>query len=110
MKYAVVVLVALLVSFSPLFAYEPNSTSPYTFNGTYSCSSCEIFSHDQVGDGFFHDSGCGQSGYPLYFCSCSIGYTSGQLLTQPILRVVDDHTVELEYFTKNAYCNPPDFS
>ena len=62
---------ALLVLFFaalPLAAYQPSSTSPYTFNGTYSCSSCEIFSHEKVGDGFHHDSGCIQSGSPLYFC------------------------------------------
>lgn len=106
MKYGLALLLLLVTV--PLMAYEPNSTSPYTFNGTYSCTPCEIFSHDKVGDGFFHDSGCTQSGFPLYFCSCSIGYTNGQFLAQPILRVIDDTTVELEYFAKNAYCNPPD--
>ncbi|HEX7828433.1 MAG TPA: DUF6531 domain-containing protein, partial [Thermoanaerobaculia bacterium] len=99
---------ACLLTF-PLAAYEPSSSNPYTFNGTYSCSSCEIFSHTKVGDGFYHDSGCDQSGYPLYYCGCSIGYTSGQYLTPPILRVINSTTVELEYFTRNAYCNPPDF-
>jgi len=106
MRFALRVVLALVLSI-PAFAYEPNSTSPYTFNGTYSCVPCEIFSHTRLGDGFFHDSGCNQSGFPLYFCSCSIGYTNGQFLQQPILRVINDTTVELEYFAKNAYCNPP---
>ncbi|HEX7152530.1 MAG TPA: RHS repeat-associated core domain-containing protein [Thermoanaerobaculia bacterium] len=106
MKRCLVLLVVLLAA-RHLLAYEPNSTSPYTFNGTYTCSSCETFSHEKVGDGFHHDSGCEQSGSPLYWCDCSIGYTGSQMLAQPILRVIDDHTVELEYFARNIYCNPP---
>ncbi len=91
----------------PLLAFQPSSTSPYTFSGTFFCSSCETFSHEKVGDGFHHDSGCNQSGSPLYYCDCPIGYNPSQMLQQPILRVIDDHTVELEYFARNAYCNPP---
>ncbi|HKO58691.1 MAG TPA: DUF6531 domain-containing protein, partial [Thermoanaerobaculia bacterium] len=99
--------VVLVCTAVPLLAFQPNSTSPYTFTGTSSCSTCETFSHAKVGDGFLHDSGCTQSGSPLYWCDCPIGYNPGLLLEQPILRVIDDHTVELEYFARNAYCNPP---
>src|ERR1051325_4373329 len=106
MKTRVLLLVCCLFAL-PLAAFEPNSTSPYTFTGTFSCSSCETFSHEKVGDGFHHDSGCTQSGSPLYFCDCLIGYNPGLLLQQPILTVIDDHTVDLEYFARNAYCNPP---
>jgi RHS repeat-associated protein len=108
MRFRLAFILALVVAVTlPLAAYQPSSTSPYTFTGTAFCSSCETFSHEKVGDGFHHDSGCNQSGSPLYFCSCSIGYNSGLMLQQPILRVIDDHTVELEYFARNAYCNPP---
>lgn len=98
-----VLFVLLLIAALPLSAFQPSSTSPYTF-GAFCC---ETFSHTKVGDGFHHDSGCDQSGSPLYFCDCTIGYTPSLLLQQPILRVIDDHTVELEYFARNAYCNPP---
>src|SRR5438270_7928769 len=99
--------VVFLLAALPLLGYQPSASSPYTFNGTGFCSSCETFSHTKVGDGFHHDSGCDQSGSPLYFCDCTIGYSSGLMLQQPVLRVIDDHTVELEYFARNAYCNPP---
>lgn len=89
-----------------VFAYQPSATSPYTFNGTYSCSNCEVFDHYRVGDGNWHAPGCGQSGAPLYYCDCSIGFQSGEMLQPPILRV-NGNNIELEYFARNAYCNPP---
>jgi RHS repeat-associated protein len=90
----------------PMSAFEPSSTSPYTFTGTDSCSTCETFAHTRVGDGNWHAPGCGQSGAPLYFCDCSIGYSPGEMLQPPVLRV-DGSNVELEYYARNAYCNPP---
>src|SRR3954468_5302315 len=102
-RHRVVLFVVLFLAALPILAFQPSSSSPYTFSGTASCSSCEIFSHTKVGDGFHHDSGCDQSGSPLYFCDCTIGYSPSLMLQQPILRVVDDHTVELEYFARNAY-------
>lgn len=93
---------------SAVLAFEPSSTSPYTFVPPPSCSGCETLSHERVGDGFFHAPGCNQSGAPLYFCDCTIGYVSTEMLQQPILRVVQGtNNVELEYWAKNAYCNPP---
>jgi len=106
-RHRAVLLVVLFLAALPILAFQPSASSPYTFSGTAFCSSCETFSHTKVGDGFHHDSGCDQSGSPLYFCDCTIGYSPSLMLQQPILRVIDDHTVELEYFARNAYCNPP---
>lgn len=64
-----VTLLASWIAFAAL-AYQPSATSPYTFTGCAVCGTC---SNDRVGDGNFHQTGCGQSGPPLYWCDCSIG-------------------------------------
>ncbi|HEX7155337.1 MAG TPA: RHS repeat-associated core domain-containing protein [Thermoanaerobaculia bacterium] len=88
-------------------AYEPSPTSPYNFSGGWTCFDCEFAQHHRVDDGNYHDPGCGQSGSPYYFCGCSIGYNPGEMLKPPVLRVTGPTTVEVEYWAKNIYCNPP---
>ncbi len=86
-------------------AYEPSATTPYTFTG---CAVCGTYSNERVGDGNFHQEGCGQSGPPLYFCDCSIGYAATEMLKPPVLRVVEGtNNIEVEYWARNIYCNPP---
>lgn len=88
---------------SAAFAYRPSATSPYTYTG---CDLCGTYSHERVGDGNFHQPGCEQSGAPLYWCDCSIGFAAGEMLQAPVLTVEGDDVV-LEYWARNIYCNPP---
>ena len=101
--FRAVVMLLLGCVASAALAYQPSSTSPYTFTG---CSVCGTYSNERVGDGNFHQPGCGQSGPPLYWCDCSIGFASGEMLQAPVL-TVDGNNVVLEYWARNIYCNPP---
>lgn len=89
----------LLVT-APALAFQPSPTTPYG----YSTSSSDFHQHHKVGDGFWHYPSCNQSGPPLYFCSCSIGAPGD--LTPPKLTLTNG-VLEVEYFVRNAYCNPP---
>ncbi|HEV7242491.1 MAG TPA: DUF6531 domain-containing protein, partial [Thermoanaerobaculia bacterium] len=88
---------------SSVLAYQPSPTTPYTFTG---CEVCGTYTHERVGDGNFHQPGCGQSGPPDYWCDCDIGYASSEMLQPPVL-TVEGSDVVLEYWARNIYCNPP---
>jgi RHS repeat-associated protein len=98
---------ALLVS-SYALAYDPSPTTPYTFGLVN-----PPISQDRVGDGFWHDSACTESGPPLYFCPnppCPVGVTGDSSVVPAITRPIaslNGNQLSVEYFLRNAYCNPP---
>ena len=101
------VLAALCAS-GTAWAFQPSPTTPYTFGKVYAPRS-----QDQVGDGNWHDNACTQSGPPNYFCPnppCPVGVTGDgsvkPAITPPIASIVNGQ-LKVEYFLRNAYCNPP---
>lgn len=106
----VLCLLATLIAV-PAAAYQPSASNPYRFNGTYSCVECGIYDHYKMGDGNWHQPGCNQSGAPLYWCDCSIGYAGSEMLQKPVLTVTSNGSggwnLDVEYYARNIYCNPP---
>ena len=101
-------LVGSLALSSSALAFQPSPTSPYTFGIFY-----PPISQDIQGDGNWHDGACQQSGPPLYFCPnppCPIG-VSGDPSVLPAIRPpvasIENGNLAVEYFLRNAYCNPP---
>jgi len=90
---------ALLAVATSAKGFLPSPTSPYV----YSTPLSDSHSHHKVGDGFFHDGGCTPGAPPEYGCFCAIGAPGN--LTAP-KATMNGTTLEVEYWIKNAYCNP----